>query len=81
MSRNPDVLFDQIEQVEKKMQSLIDVCQAQQSAIHELNDKIKQLEEDIQAKNVEVARHSEEKALIRTKIDNLLARLEVVARS
>jgi chromosome segregation ATPase len=81
MNLKVDVLFSQIEQVERKIQALIDVCQAQQTAIHESNERIKQLEEDLQAKTDEVKRHSEEKALIRTKIDNLLAKLEDLAHS
>jgi hypothetical protein len=42
----------------------------------ELHHKIKQLEEELHVKNEAVKRQMEEKALIRSRIDKLLARLE-----
>ncbi|MCK7511462.1 MAG: hypothetical protein MZV70_50400 [Desulfobacterales bacterium] len=46
-----------------------------------MQQKIKQLEEELHQKNESVKRHDEEKALIRSRIDNLLAKLEGVTRS
>jgi hypothetical protein len=42
----------------------------------ELHHKIKQLEEELRIANETVKRHAEEKTLIRSRIDKLLARLE-----
>ncbi|HSO59444.1 MAG TPA: hypothetical protein VLR50_00285 [Desulfobacterales bacterium] len=42
----------------------------------ELHYKIKQLEEELHVKNEVVKRQMEEKALIRSRIDTLLAKLE-----
>ena len=47
----------------------------------ELQHKIKQLEEELHRKNESVKRHDEEKAFIRSRIDNLLAKLEGVTNS
>ena len=44
--------------------------------VRKREDRIKQLEEELHVKNEAVKRQMEEKALIRSRIDKLLARLE-----
>ena len=76
-----EVLFRQFSEIEAKVEKLIEICRSQQTANSELHQKVKQLEEELHLKNESVNRHSEEKALIRSRIDNLLAKLEDLTRS
>jgi predicted nuclease with TOPRIM domain len=69
-------LFTQFGTIETKVEKLIQVCGAQQAANMELQHKIKQLEEELEIANEAVKHHAEEKALIRSRIDALVARLE-----
>jgi hypothetical protein len=71
-----DALLSQFAEIEKKVEKLIEICRSQQAANLELHHKIKQLEEELHVKNEAVKRQMEEKALIRSRIDKLLARLE-----
>jgi len=71
-----DALGSQFAEIEKKVEKLIEVCRSQQAANLELHHKIKQLEEELHVKNEVVKRQMEEKALIRSRIDKLLAKLE-----
>ncbi|HSM88547.1 MAG TPA: cell division protein ZapB [Desulfobacterales bacterium] len=71
-----DALFSQFAEIETKVEKLIEICRSQQTANLELHHKIKQLEEELHVKNEAVKRQMEEKALIRSRIDKLLARLE-----
>jgi hypothetical protein len=73
---NDESVFRQFEDIEQKVDRLIEICKANEATNLELKSKIKSLEEEIQGK-VEVERsHAEEKALIRSKIDGLLARID-----
>ena len=70
-----ELILNQFEEIEQKVERLIDVCKTREATNLELNDKIKRLEEELQGK-VEADRNfAEEKALIRSKIDGLLAKL------
>lgn len=71
-----ETVFNQFGEIEKKVEKLIQVCGSHQAANLELQHKIKQLEEELRIANETVKRHAEEKTLIRTRIDKLLARLE-----
>jgi predicted nuclease with TOPRIM domain len=76
-----EALSRQLSEIEAKVEKLIDICRSQQAANSELHKKVKQLEEELQLKNESVQRQAEEKALIRSRIDNLLAKLEDLTRS
>ena len=75
-----DALLDQFAAIEKKVEKLIEISKSLQTANLELHQKIKQLEEELHLKDESVKRHGEEKAFIRSRIDNLLAKLEGVTR-
>ncbi len=70
-----DNLFNQFGVIETKVEKLIHICGSQQAANLELDRRVKQLEEELRIANETVKRHTEEKALIRSRIDTLLARL------
>lgn len=76
-----EALFRQLSDIEAKVEKLIDICRSQQAANSELHQKVKQLEEELHLKNESIQRQTEEKALIRSRIDNLLAKLEDLTRS
>jgi predicted nuclease with TOPRIM domain len=78
---NSDSWVSQFAEIEKKIEKLIATCKSHQTANLELHDKIKQLEEELQLTNESVRRHTEEKGLIRSRIDELLAKLEDVTRA
>jgi hypothetical protein len=64
------------EEIEHKVERLIEICKAHEATNLELKNKIKRLEEEIQGKVEAERSHAEEKALIRSKIDGLLARFD-----
>jgi len=74
-------LFRQLSEIEAKVEKLIDICRSQQAANSELHQKVKQLEEELHLKSESIQRQTEEKALIRSRIDNLLVKLEDLTRS
>ena len=76
-----EAFLDQFAAIEKKIEKLIEISKSLQAENLELHHKIKQLEEELHLKNVSEKRHAEEKASIRSRIDNLLAKLEGVTRS
>lgn len=76
-----DALFSLFTEIETKIEKLIDLCRLQQTANSELHQKVKQLEEELNLKNEAAQRHAEERTLIRSRVDNLLARLEDLTRS
>ena len=78
---NDASVFRQFEEIEAKVERLIEISKAHEAANLELKLKIKSLEEEIQGK-VEVEKnYAEEKALVRSKIDGLLARLDNISDS
>ena len=72
-------ILDQFDQIEQKVERLVDKCNALEATNLELQNKIKRLEEEIQGKVEAETSYAEEKALIRSKIDGLLAKLDEVA--
>lgn len=75
------MLFRLFAEIEAKVEKLIDLSRSQQAANAELHQKVRQLEEELHLKNEAAQRHAEEKTLIRSRVDNLLAKLEDLTRS
>ena len=76
---NDEFISRQFAEIEQKVERLIEICKAHEATNSELENKIRRLEEEIQGK-VEAERiYAEEKALIRSKIDGLLARLDEIS--
>jgi len=76
-----DFVLKQFGEIEQKVESLIENCNAQVAANSELKNKLIRLEEEIQGKVEAENNYAEEKALIRSKIDGLLARLDDISDS
>jgi protein-arginine kinase activator protein McsA len=65
---------------EQKVEKLIEFCNSLEATNLEQKNKIKSLEEEIQGKVEAERSFAEEKALIRSKIDGLLVKLDEVAK-
>ena len=76
-----DFVLKQFGEIEQKVERLIENCNAQAAANSELKNKVIRLEEEIQGKVEAENNFAEEKALIRSKIDGLLARLDDISDS
>ncbi len=66
----------QFDEIEQKVGKVIDTCKSLEATNLEFKTKIKRLEEELQGKVEAENNYQEERALIRSKVDSLLARLE-----
>lgn len=71
-----EFILRQFEEIEKKVEKLIDIKKSLEAENIESINKIKRLEEELQGKVDAETNYTKEKALIRSKIDSLLVRLE-----
>jgi protein-arginine kinase activator protein McsA len=71
-----EFILRQFEEIEKKVEKLIDINKSLEETNLESRNKIKRLEEELQSKVDAETNYTQEKALIRSKIDSLLVRLE-----
>lgn len=76
-----ELILRLFEKIEKKVESLIEVNKSLEATNLELENKIKRLEEELQGKVEAENNYVEEKALIRSRIDSLLVRLEDFAKA
>ncbi|MBW1891010.1 MAG: hypothetical protein JRI93_10925 [Deltaproteobacteria bacterium] len=76
-----DTLLKQFDEIEKRVERLIGACQTLETANTELANEVGRLEGELQAKSELEGHNTEVKALIRTKIDNLMERLEGVTEA
>ncbi len=76
-----DFVLKQFGEIEQKVERLIENCNPQAAANSELKNKVIRLEEESQGKVEAENNYAEEKALIRSKIDGLLARLDDISDS
>ena len=66
----------QFDQIEEKVGNLIERCSLLEKLNFELSIKVKSLEAELTEKVETENKHSEQKALIRSKIDNILSKLD-----
>ena len=66
----------QFDQIEKKIGTLIKFCKSLEAANSELIEKVKTLESALQQKVETENKYSEQKELIRSKIDGILIKLD-----
>ena len=72
------IISNQFNDIEKKVARLIEICKRHEAANLELKNKIKSLEEELLGKIEAEKSYAQERALIRSKIDSLLVRLEEI---
>ncbi|MEJ2219389.1 MAG: hypothetical protein P8X80_01105 [Desulfobacterales bacterium] len=70
------IISDRFNDIELKVARLIEICKKHEAANLELQNKIKSLEEELLGKIEAEKSHAQEKALIRSKIDSLLVKIE-----
>ena len=75
-----EFILNQFEEIEQRVGKLIEICNALEATNLEQKNKIKSLEEEIQGKVEAERSYAEEKALIRSKIDGLLVKLDAVSK-
>ena len=71
-----EFILKQFDEIEKKVENLINVCKSFETTNLELKNKIERLEGELQGKVEAENNYAQERALIRSKIDGLLGRLE-----
>lgn len=76
-----ELILGLFEKIEKKVESLIEVNKSLEATNLELGNKIKRLEEELQGKVEAENNYVEERALIRSRIDSLLVRLEDIVKA
>ena len=75
-----EFILKQFDEIEQKVERLIEICNALEATNLEQKNKIISLEEEIQGKVEAERSYAEEKALIRSKIDGLLVKLNKVSK-
>jgi len=70
------IISNQFNDIEIKVARLIEICKRHEAANLELQNKIKSLEEELLGKIEAEKSYAQEKALIRSKIDSLLVKIE-----
>ena len=71
-----DEVMRQFDEVERKLGHLVDQYKSLTAKNAELTEKVEALEEELRKKTEAENNYSEEKALIRSKIDGLLSKLD-----
>jgi len=74
-------ILRQFDEIEQKIGKLIDVYESLEATNVELKTKIERLEEELQGKVEVENKYQEERALIQSKIDSLLVRLEDITET
>ncbi|MCK5508740.1 MAG: cell division protein ZapB [Desulfobacterales bacterium] len=75
------VILQQFEEVEKKIEVLIQACKSYESANSELKEKIRKLDEELQVKVEAENIYAKERDLVRSKIDGLLGKLDKITET
>ena len=70
-----DVVLKQLDDIEQKIEKLIELSKSLESKNAELENKIVQLEQELQNRVEAERSYTEEKSLVRSKIDDLLIKL------
>jgi predicted nucleic acid-binding Zn-ribbon protein len=76
-----ELILRQFDEIEQKVEKLIGTCKSHEETISDLRNRIKGLEEELQAKTEAETHFTEERALIRSKIDTILGRLEDISEA
>lgn len=75
-----DLIKNKFDDIDKKVDDLLEICRILRTENQELTGRIKQLESDLEEKIQTESRFSEQEAEIQTKIDGLLTKLDSFTR-
>jgi len=73
------LLMRQFEEIEQKVERLIAICSSLEVKNNQLRNNISGLESELRLKTEALENYSEERTMIRSKIDSLLVKLENIA--
>jgi len=73
------LLMQQFEEIEQKVERLIAICSSLEVKNIQLRNTISSLEAELRLKAEALENYSEERTMIRSKIDTLLVKLENIA--
>jgi chromosome segregation ATPase len=76
-----DSIPKQFNELEDRVEQLVQTCHGLKHAKLELEAKIRELEEGLRTKDATQQSYMEEKSIIRSRIDNVLGRLDEVLDS
>ena len=76
-----ELILRQFDEIESKLEKVIAVCKSYEAINIELNNKIVKLEEELQGKIETEKSYSMERNIIRSKIDNLLSKLNGITEA
>ena len=76
---NEMLLVQQFEEIEQKVERLIAICGSLEARNVQLGNTVSSLEEELRLKTVALESISEERTMIRSKVDTLLVMLENIA--
>ena len=74
-------LINQFQIIETRLDTLLQICKEKEHQNKELSLRIEQLEEELRIKVEAEQQYAEEKAQIRSKIDQLLKRLDEITKA
>ena len=74
-----ELILRQFELIENKVENLVTVCKSYEATNLELRKRIEKWEEELQNKDEVEKHYTNERDLIRSKIDNLLSKLDDIA--
>ena len=73
-------LLNQFETIEKRLDALIQICKDKDNQNKELILRVEKLEEELRTKVKAEQKYAEEKAQVRSRVDQLLTRLDDIAK-
>lgn len=76
-----ELILRQFDEIEDKLEKVVAVCKSYEAINLELKNKIVKLEEELQGRIENEKSYSMERNVIRSKIDNLLSKLEVITET
>ena len=74
-----DLILQRFEEIEQRVEKLIDTCREFEGKNIELKNQVLKLEEELLRKQEAENRYQEEKHLVRSKVDGLLTKLNTIA--
>ncbi len=81
MKLGNDLIESKFDDIDNKVDSLIELCRMLQSENLELLSRIKAMEAELEQKNKNQENFSEQEAFVQSKIDGLLTKLDSFAQS
>lgn len=78
---NKEIILHQFEEIEQKLEKVVALCKSYEAINLEFKSKIMKLEEELQGKIEAEKSYSRERDLIRSRIDNLLSKLNGITEA